>query len=71
VNQPLMFKNCGQVGIFRVDNASESDLLKGLHQVTAWRREKGEWSHRTDLNRRPAVYETAALPLSYGGFRWY
>ena len=25
------------------------------------------WSHRSDLNRRPAVYETAALPLSYGG----
>ena len=24
-------------------------------------------SHRPDLNRRPAVYETAALPLSYDG----
>ena len=26
-----------------------------------------DWSQRTDLNRRPAVYETAALPLSYVG----
>ena len=26
-----------------------------------------EWSQRTDSNRRPAVYETAALPLSYVG----
>ena len=26
-----------------------------------------ERSHRSELNRRPAVYETAALPLSYGG----
>ena len=25
------------------------------------------WSQRTDLNRRPAVYKTAALPLSYVG----
>ena len=24
-----------------------------------------KWSWRSDLNRRPAVYETAALPLSY------
>ena len=28
-----------------------------------------DWSQRTDSNRRPAVYETAALPLSYGGER--
>ncbi|SVB62316.1 uncharacterized protein METZ01_LOCUS215170, partial [marine metagenome] len=26
-----------------------------------------KWSQRTGLNRRPAVYETAALPLSYVG----
>ena len=26
-----------------------------------------KWSHRSDSNRGPAVYETAALPLSYGG----
>ena len=26
-----------------------------------------QWSHRSELNRGPAVYETAALPLSYGG----
>ena len=24
-------------------------------------------SHQTDSNRQPAVYKTAALPLSYGG----
>lgn len=25
------------------------------------------WSRRVGLNHRPAVYETAALPLSYAG----
>jgi putative ABC transport system ATP-binding protein len=30
-------------------------------------RETGEWSRHSDLNRGPAVYETAALPLSYVG----
>jgi hypothetical protein len=30
-------------------------------------RRKGEWSRHSDLNRGPAVYETAALPLSYVG----
>ncbi len=29
------------------------------------------WSHRSGLNRRPAVYKTAALPLSYGGLITY
>jgi hypothetical protein len=29
--------------------------------------ETGEWSRHSDLNRGPAVYETAALPLSYVG----
>ncbi len=27
------------------------------------------WSQRSDLNRWPAVYETAALPLSYAGLK--
>ena len=29
----------------------------------------GRWSRHSDLNRGPAVYETAALPLSYVGAR--
>lgn len=29
--------------------------------------EKKKWSRRVGLNHRPAVYETAALPLSYAG----
>jgi hypothetical protein len=33
------------------------------HRSTKW----GEWSRHSDLNRGPAVYETAALPLSYVG----
>jgi NAD(P)-dependent dehydrogenase (short-subunit alcohol dehydrogenase family) len=31
------------------------------------RHETREWSRHSDLNRGPAVYETAALPLSYVG----
>ena len=27
-----------------------------------------KWSQRMESNHRPAVYETAALPLSYAGF---
>jgi hypothetical protein len=30
-------------------------------------RPKKLWSRRSDLNRRPADYESAALPLSYVG----
>lgn len=30
-----------------------------------------KWSRWSDSNRRPAVYETAALPLSYTGTRLY
>ena len=29
-----------------------------------------KWSQRSDSNRGPAVYETAALPLSYAGSTW-
>lgn len=29
----------------------------------------GKWSRWSDSNRRPAVYETAALPLSYTGLQ--
>jgi hypothetical protein len=29
----------------------------------------GIWSRRSGLNGRPADYESAALPLSYAGFR--
>ena len=28
------------------------------------------WSRRSDLNRGPADYESAALPLSYAGFTY-
>ena len=31
--------------------------------------QKKKWSQWSGLNRRPAVYETAALPLSYTGLR--
>jgi hypothetical protein len=38
---------------------------------TAWRGSfvREGWSRHSDLNRGPAVYETAALPLSYVGAR--
>tara|TARA_B100000809_G_scaffold253816_1_gene290279 strand:- start:357 stop:557 length:201 start_codon:yes stop_codon:yes gene_type:complete len=38
-----------------------------LFRVHANALNQQKWSQRTDLNRRPAVYETAALPLSYVG----
>ena len=37
-------------------------LRKEGHQLTL-----KMWSRHSDLNRGPAVYETAALPLSYVG----
>jgi hypothetical protein len=36
-------------------------------QLLTLSRDKGAWSRHSDLNRGPAVYETAALPLSYVG----
>ncbi len=32
--------------------------------------EVGAWSRREDLNLRPAVYETAALPAELRRHRW-
>ena len=43
--------------------------LRVLHLVQATQSStKYRWSQRSESNRRPAVYETAALPLSYAGF---
>ena len=39
----------------------------GLRDAREGRFHEGEWSRHSDLNRGPAVYETAALPLSYVG----
>jgi hypothetical protein len=39
----------------------------GPELVTVPTLTEGEWSRHSDLNRGPAVYETAALPLSYVG----
>src|SRR5580765_7636802 len=36
-------------------------------QSLSSRSNRGKWSRHSDLNRGPAVYETAALPLSYVG----
>src|SRR5262249_20578879 len=44
-------------------------LLEGADPETqpALAAQKRGWSRHSDLNRGPAVYETAALPLSYVG----
>ena len=42
-------------------------IVAGLLHERCPARSKGEWSRHSDLNRGPAVYETAALPLSYVG----
>ena len=50
-----------------VDNHSKAAKAEALgipRSPLSWAR---LWSQRTDSNRRPAVYETAALPLSYVG----
>jgi hypothetical protein len=33
--------------------------------------DNGKWSHESGLNRRPTVYKTVALPLSYRGLRHF
>jgi hypothetical protein len=49
-------------------NSAVFSLLESLGQaIQVDRRKGGKWSPRTDLNRRPADYKSAALPLSYVG----
>src|SRR5260221_14282383 len=52
----------GDLGSDTQQSGEECPLGKGLRAVI----EKSRWS---DSNRRPAVYKTAALPLSYIGTR--
>jgi hypothetical protein len=47
-----------------VARAHLTDIALDSEQRTTTGR---EWSRHSDLNRGPAVYETAALPLSYVG----
>jgi hypothetical protein len=52
------------------DSATTSLLLAFLLAVcpltfkTRWKSSHFEWSQLSDLNRRPTVYKTVALPLS-------
>ena len=48
-------------GPVRQPSVGTDHLSSGFPQVSRW------WSRHSDLNRGPAVYETAALPLSYVG----
>gem|GEM_PF-3300690 len=42
-------------------------LMPNIVQRKAQKAKK--WSRKQDSNPRPAVYKTAALPLSYSGFQ--
>ena len=47
---------------------SISELVsKGLINFDVNGVKENKWSPRTDLNRQPADYKSAALPLSYVG----
>jgi hypothetical protein len=46
-----------------------SVFFRGLKNRT--RKKPAEGSRQSDSNRRPAVYKTAALPLSYAGMNEY
>ena len=51
--------NIGAIGFEPTTSASQKQRSTKLSYAP--------WSPRSDLNRRPAVYKTAALPLSYKG----
>src|SRR4051794_1139707 len=57
--------------VFETVGRSEDGRKRGEKHVgffwPATPRPGGNWSRRSDLNRRPADYESAALPLSYVG----
>ena len=61
-----------QVAMRRLDEMLEAELTESLDVSKMFATEDGpdtnKWSQRSDSNRRPAVYETAALPLSYAGY---
>ena len=50
-----------------VRGGARADPVDLAVQGAEARRRAKEWSRHSDLNRGPAVYETAALPLSYVG----
>ncbi len=37
------------------------------HTIVGWVNNILNWSRRSDLNRRPSLYKSVALPLSYVG----
>jgi integrase len=62
-----------QAAMKRLDEMLEPELRESLDVskmfATGPEPDTKKWSQRSDSNRRPAVYETAALPLSYAGSR--
>jgi hypothetical protein len=44
-----------------VDTTDAAGITLGANQLQVW---PTPWSHLRDLNPRPTVYETVALPLS-------
>jgi hypothetical protein len=48
-------------------NCRQLENIKSLKLIPGPSFIFNSWSQRTDLNRRPTVYETVALPLSYAG----
>ena len=54
-----------QLAVFGVETPTAKTVL--TPDSCSSRTRNGGWSRHSDLNRGPAVYETAALPLSYVG----
>ena len=65
----------GHISVQKQKGGITRNLLKILLEVTRLdspnfcRNDGEEWSQWSGLNRRPTVYETVALPLSYIGFQ--
>jgi len=51
----------------RLDEVLQPELAENQNVCNRPRPSFKKWSQRQDSNLRPAVYETAALPLSYAG----
>ncbi len=59
-----------QAAMKRLDEVLGPELAENQNVCNRPRPSFKKWSQRQDSNLRPAVYETAALPLSYAGIRY-
>ena len=61
-SRPVTPNSCGAGKLGSVLESGRAQMILKHGRTHGW-----EWSQLSGLNRRPTVYKTVALPLSYAG----